>query len=237
MKDNLKTTLKIVGCTVGVGAIIAPTAVSLADPELTCDTSSNGATSTGNSAFASSNDSSESEGGSDTTSAVIGTSSIGGGITETFDPNPKIIIKTKNNVEYDLLEKRANKVYDKYHKNHIPSDKRGKGFIFADNPDTAYICNEMFYKTFGSQESLISNIETLLSVVSDVIDNEILSTEDKEKLQKVKEVLMELDAAYTQKKVITLSTKDDETLQFILNEFKKYKEINRNKIKSLKKGE
>lgn len=145
----------------------------------------------------------------------------------------EIVIETKNNVEYDLLEKRANKIYDKYHKKHIPSDKRGKGFIFADNPDTAYICNEMFYKTFGSQESLIFNIEILLSVVSDVIDNEILSIEDKEKLQKVKEVLIELNAAYTEKKVITLSTKDDETLQFILDNFKKHQENNKSKIRTL----
>lgn len=235
MNDNLKTTLKIFGCTVGVGAIIAPTAVSLTDPVLTGDTITNGLTSAGNSVYDSSKGGSESEGGSDTTSAVVVTSSIGGGTTETFSPEPDTIIRVKNDVEYDLLEKRANKIYDKYHKNHIPSDKRGKGFIFADNPDTAYICNEMVYKTFGSQESLISNIETLLSVVSDVIDNEILSIEEKVRLQKVKELLIELNAVYTEKKIITLSTKDNETLQFILNEFKKHKEVNKNKIKSLKK--
>ena len=35
-------------------------------------------------------------------------------------------IETKNDIEYDIIEKRANKIYDKYHKGHVPSSQRGK---------------------------------------------------------------------------------------------------------------
>ena len=67
-------------------------------------------------------------------------------------------IETKNDPEYDLIEKRANKIYDKYHKNHVPSSQRGKGIIIADTPDTAVICNEMFNNTFVDEYHLVLNI-------------------------------------------------------------------------------
>lgn len=233
MNDNLKGTLFSAG---GSSSVIGTSAgtLSLADEIGTSIIEAGGSSANsvanGGSSVASTYDLSESEMSKNTTILGIIGATLGG---TTITPVKEIIIDTKNNVEYDLLEKRANKIYDKYHKKHIPSDKRGKGFIFADNPDTAYICNEMFYKTFGSQESLIVNIKALLSVISDIIDNEMLSVEYKELLQKTKMVLIELNAAYTEKKVITLSTKDDEVLAFILDNFKKHQENNKSKIRTL----
>jgi len=80
------------------------------------------------------------------------------------------VIETKNDPEYDLMEKRANKIYDKYHKKHVPSSKRGKGIIIADTPETAAICNEMFNNTFVDEYHLVLNIESLLLAVSNILD-------------------------------------------------------------------
>ena len=141
-------------------------------------------------------------------------------------------IETKNDPEYDLIEKRANKTYDKYHKNHVPSSQRGKGIIIADTPDTAVICNEMFNNTFVDEYHLVLNIKSLLLAVSDILDTKELIPEEKEKMEKTKDLLVELKAAYTEKKIIILDTKDNETLSFILNCFKKHQE---NKINTAKK--
>ena len=141
--------------------------------------------------------------------------------------------KTKNDIEYDVIEKRANKIYDRYHKDHIPSDKRGKGIIIADTPETAVICNEMFNNTFVDEYHLVLNIESLLLAVSNILDTKELISEEKEKLEKARDLLIELKAAYTEKKIITLSTKDNETLLFILNNFKKHQENKKNNAKKL----
>ena len=141
--------------------------------------------------------------------------------------------KTKNDIEYDIIEKRANKIYDKYHKDHISSSQRGKGIIIADTPETAVICNEMFNNTFVDEYHLVLNIESLLLAVSNILDTKELILEEKEKLEKTKNLLIELKAAYTEKKIITLSTKDNETLLFILNNFKKHQENKKNNAKKL----
>ena len=141
--------------------------------------------------------------------------------------------KTKNDIEYDVIEKRANKIYDRYHKDHIPSDKRGKGIIIADTPETAVICNEMFNNTFVDEYHLVLNIESLLLAVSNILDTKELIPEEKAKLEKAKDLLMELKAAYTEKKIITLSTKDNEKLLFILNNFKIHQENKKNNAKKL----
>jgi len=141
--------------------------------------------------------------------------------------------KTKNDIEYDVIEKRANKIYDKYHKDHISSSQRGKGIIIADTPETAVICNEMFNNTFVDEYHLVLNIESLLLAVSNILDTKELILEEKEKLEKARDLLIELKAAYTEKKIITLSTKDNETLLFILNNFKKHQENKKNNAKKL----
>lgn len=143
------------------------------------------------------------------------------------------IIETKNDPEFDLMEKDANKVYDKYHKNHIPSSQKGKGIIIAETPDTAVICNEMFNNTFVDEYHLVLNIESLLLAVSGILDSKKLVEKEKEQLESTKALLIELKAAYTEKKIITLSTKDNETLLFILNSFKKHQENKKNNAKKL----
>lgn len=143
------------------------------------------------------------------------------------------IIETKNDPEFDLMEKDANKVYDKYHKNHIPSSQKGKGIIIAETPDTAVICNEMFNNTFVDEYHLVLNIESLLLAVSGILDSKELVQKEKEQLESTKALLIELKAAYTEKKIITLSTKDNETLSFILNSFKKHQENKKNNAKKL----
>ena len=144
-----------------------------------------------------------------------------------------IYYKTKNDIEYDIIEKRANKIYDKYHKGHVPSSQRGKGIIIADTPETAVICNEMFNNTFVDEYHLVLNIESLLLAVSNILDTKELIPEEKAKLEKAKDLLMELKAAYTEKKIITLSTKDNEKLLFILNNFKIHQENKKNNAKKL----
>ena len=141
--------------------------------------------------------------------------------------------KTKNDIEYDVIEKRANKIYDKYHKDHISSSQRGKDIIIADTPETAVICNEMFNNTFVDEYHLVLNIESLLLAVTNILDTKELISEEKEKLEKARDLLIELKAAYTEKKIITLSTKDNETLLFILNSFKKHQENKKNNAKKL----
>ena len=143
------------------------------------------------------------------------------------------VIETKNDPEYDLMEKRANKIYDKYHKKHVPSSKRGKGIIIADTPETAAICNEMFNNTFVDEYHLVLNIESLLLAVSNILDTKELNKEEKEQLENAKYVLIELKAAYTEKKIITLSTEHNEALSFVLNSFKRHQENKKNNVKKL----
>ena len=142
-------------------------------------------------------------------------------------------IETKNDPEFDLMEKEANKIYDKYHKGHVPSSQRGKGIIIADTPETAITCNEMFNNTFVDEYHLVLNIESLLLAVSNILDTKELISEERKQLEKAKNLLIELKAAYTEKKIITLSTKDNETLLFILNSFKKHQENKKSNAKKL----
>lgn len=168
---------------------------------------------------------------------ILGTASASSMIGMTEGNQGDIIYyKTKNDIEYDVIEKRANKIYDRYHKDHIPSDKRGKGIIIADTPETAVICNEMFNNTFVDEYHLVLNIESLLLAVSNILDTKELISEERKQLEKTKNLLIELKAAYTEKKIITLSTKDNETLLFILNSFKKHQENKKNNAKKLIKG-
>ena len=165
---------------------------------------------------------------------ILGTASASSMIGMTEGNQGDIIYyKTKNDIEYDIIEKRANKIYDKYHKGHVPSSQRGKGIIIADTPETAVICNEMFNNTFVDEYHLVLNIESLLLAVSNILDTKELIPEEKAKLEKAKDLLMELKAAYTEKKIITLSTKDNETLLFILNNFKIHQENKKNNAKKL----
>lgn len=142
-------------------------------------------------------------------------------------------IKTKNDPEYDLMEKRANKIYDKYHKNHIPSSQRGKGIIIADNPDTAEICHEMFNTTFVDREHLILNIISLLLALEEIVNEDNIPSNTKVKLEETINLLRNIKAAYTEKKIIRLSTKDDEALLFILNCFKEHQEEKKDNAKKL----
>ena len=164
---------------------------------------------------------------------ILGTASASSMIGMTEGNQGDIIYyKTKNDIEYDIIEKRANKIYDKYHKGHVPSSQRGKGIIIADTPETAVICNEMFNNTFVDEYHLVLNIESLLLAVSNILDTKELIPEEKAKLEKAKDLLMELKAAYTEKKIITLSTKDNEKLLFILNNFKIHQENKKNNAKN-----
>ena len=163
---------------------------------------------------------------------ILGTASASSMIGMTEGNQGDIIYyKTKNDIEYDIIEKRANKIYDKYHKGHVPSSQRGKGIIIADTPETAVICNEMFNNTFVDEYHLVLNIESLLLAVSNILDTKELISEERKQLEKTKNLLIELKAAYTEKKIITLSTKDNETLLFILNSFKKHQENKKNNAK------
>ena len=165
---------------------------------------------------------------------ILGTASASSMIGMTEGNQGDIIYyKTKNDIEYDIIEKRANKIYDKYHKGHVPSSQRGKGIIIADTPETAVICNEMFNNTFVDEYHLVLNIESLLLAVSNILDTKELIPEEKAKLEKAKDLLMELKAAYTEKKIIILSIKDNEKLLFILNNFKIHQENKKNNAKKL----
>ena len=165
---------------------------------------------------------------------ILGTASASSMIGMTEGNQGDIIYyKTKNDIEYDIIEKRANKIYDKYHKGHVPSSQRGKGIIIADTPETAVICNEMFNNTFVDEYHLVLNIESLLLAVSNILDTKELISEERKQLEKTKNLLIELKAAYTEKKIITLSTKDNETLLFILNSFKKHQENKKSNAKKL----
>ena len=165
---------------------------------------------------------------------ILGTASASSMIGMTEGNQGDIIYyKTKNDIEYDIIEKRANKIYDKYHKGHVPSSQRGKGIIIADTPETAVICNEMFNNTFVDEYHLVLNIESLLLAVSNILDTKELISEERKQLEKAKNLLIELKAAYTEKKITTLSTKDNETLLFILNSFKKHQENKKSNAKKL----
>ena len=231
MKDSLKETLTSLGI---AAPIVGITVASLTEPEQTANTTGNTTISSFdkvstsvNSSQNSSIDAAGTDLGKNSTILTVACAAIGG-----MTATPVIMLETKNNIEYDLIEKRANKIYDKYHKNHVPSSQRGKGIIIADTPDTAVICNEMFNNTFVDEYHLVLNIESLLLAVSDILDTKELIPEEKEKMEKTKDLLIELKAAYTEKKIIILDTKDNETLSFILNCFKKHQE---NKINTAKK--
>ena len=221
--DDIKMVSTSLG---GASTIGGVSTITLSYPEQTAQLTSGGTATSANSASNTIN----SGLGKDTTIMTVLAAFVGGSLLE--DPK-KIIIESKNNIEYDLIEKRANKVYDKYHKNHIPSSQKGKGIIIAETPDTAVICNEMFNNTFVDEYHLVLNIESLLLAVSGILDSKELVEKEKEQLESTKALLIELKAAYTEKKIITLSTKDNETLSFILNSFKKHQENKKNNAKKL----
>ena len=226
MNDKLKSTLTSIGgasASLGISAIT----VSFSDEIGTLTTKNTAPITTSNGALSIDNsikNSTESDVGVFLTTGV----SLG-----MLGASKSLSIETKNDVDYDLIEKRANKIYDKYHRNHIPSSQRGKGIIIADTPETAITCNEMFNNTFVDEYHLVLNIESLLLAVSNILDTKELIPEEKEKLEKTKDLLIELKAAYTEKKIITLSTKDNETLLFILNSFKKHQEKKKSNAKKL----
>ena len=226
MNNKLKNTLTSIGgasASLGISAIT----VSFSDEIGTLTTKNTAPITTSNGTLSTDNsikNSTESDVGVFLTTGV----SLG-----MLGASKSLSIETKNDVDYDLIEKRANKIYDKYHRNHIPSSQRGKGIIIADTPETAVICNEMFNNTFVDEYHLVLNIESLLLAVSNILDTKELIPEEKAKLEKAKDLLMELKAAYTEKKIITLSTKDNETLLFILNNFKKHQENKKNNAKKL----
>ena len=93
--------------------------------------------------------------------------------------------------------------------------------------------NEMFNNTFVDEYHLVLNIESLLLAVSNILDTKELISEERKQLEKAKNLLIELKAAYTEKKIITLSTKDNEKLLFILNNFKIHQENKKNNAKKL----
>ena len=226
MNDKLKSTLTSIGgasASLGISAIT----VSFSDEIGTLTTKNTAPITTSNGALSIDNsikNSTESDVGVFLTTGV----SLG-----MLGASKSLSIETKNDVDYDLIEKRANKIYDKYHRNHIPSSQRGKGIIIADTPETAITCNEMFNNTFVDEYHLVLNIESLLLAVSNVLDTKELISEERKQLEKAKNLLIELKAAYTEKKIITLSTKDNETLLFILNSFKKHQENKKSNAKKL----
>jgi hypothetical protein len=226
MNNKLKNTLTSIGgasASLGISAIT----VSFSDEIGTLTTKNTAPITTSNGTLSTDNsikNSTESDVGVFLTTGV----SLG-----MLGASKSLSIETKNDVDYDLIEKRANKIYDKYHRNHIPSSQRGKGIIIADTPETAVICNEMFNNTFVDEYHLVLNIESLLLAVSNILDTKELIPEERKQLEKAKNLLIELKAAYTEKKIITLSTKDNETLLFILNSFKKHQENKKSNAKKL----
>ena len=226
MNNKLKNTLTSIGgasASLGISAIT----VSFSDEIGTLTTKNTAPITTSNGTLSTDNsikNSTESDVGVFLTTGV----SLG-----MLGASKSLSIETKNDVDYDLIEKRANKIYDKYHRNHIPSSQRGKGIIIADTPETAVICNEMFNNTFVDEYHLVLNIESLLLAVSNILDTKELISEERKQLEKAKNLLIELKAAYTEKKIITLSTKDNETLLFILNSFKKHQENKKSNAKKL----
>ena len=229
MKERLKGTLTSIGCAV---PIVGTSIVSLASPDTTLNTIGDGTVSGLNGLCSSANGTSVKSMGTtevnsgDATLGVLAVGSLAAGVTA-ISPTS---LKTKNDAPFDLMEKRANKVYDKYNKNHIPSDQRGKGIIIADNPKTATICNEIFNKTFVSRDHLILNIKSFLSAVEETLVKYDLSVGDN-----TASLLKELDAAFTKKKMITLSTKDNEMLLFVLDSFRKHQENKKSTAKKLVK--
>ena len=226
MNDKLKSTLTSIGgasASLGISAIT----VSFSDEIGTLTTKNTAPITTSNGALSIDNSIKNS------TESDVGVFLTTGASLGMLGASKSLSIETKNDVDYDLIEKRANKIYDKYHRNHIPSSQRGKGIIIADTPEIAITCNEMFNNTFVDEYHLVLNIESLLLAVSNILDTKELIPEEKEKLEKTKDLLIELKAAYTEKKIITLSTKDNETLLFILNSFKKHQEKKKSNAKKL----
>lgn len=227
MDEDLMGTLLSTG---GSSSVIGTSAITLTYPEKVADTATNGTSTSAAGSVNSLNGSSESELGKETLGVII----VGAFIAGITAP-PVIYVKTKNDAPFDLMEKRANEVYDKYNKNHIPSDQRGKGIIIADNPETATICNEIVNKTFANKDHLILNIKSLSLAIEETLVKYDLSVEDKKRLEDTASLLKELDDAFTKKKKITLSTKDNEILSFILDSFRKHQENKKSNAKKLVK--
>ena len=153
MNDKLKSTLTLVGIPLGgSSSVLGLSTITNDYPQVYTSTTNSckpGVDSTGVSSL----NSSESKSSNDVTLSVVLCAALGGSSA----PVAVYEIETKNDIEYDVIEKRANKIYDRYHKDHIPSDKRGKGIIIADTPETAVICNEMFNNTFVDEYHLVLN--------------------------------------------------------------------------------
>lgn len=222
MNDSLRGTLIGTGSSCGV---TGTTATTTEYPETLTNSGASIANGTGKTSL----DSSESGLGKETTGGIV-ISALAGAFTSA----PVVYeVRTKNNIDYDVIEKRANKIYDRYNKNHVPSDKRGKGIIIADNPDTAEICHRMFNTTFVNKEHLILNIISLLLALEEIVNNNNLLPQAKAKLEETINLLNDIKAAYTEKKIIKLSTEHNETLLFILNNFESHQQEKKDNTKKL----
>lgn len=100
--------------------------------------------------------------------------------------------------------------------------KLEKGMIITEVPVTAEICDEIFKNTFVNEYHLVLNIESLLLRVTNILNTKELNEDKKEQLGKVKKLLINLKEVYTEKKTIILKAKDNDTLLFILDYFKKH---------------
>ena len=99
----------------GSSTIVGLSAIMLSYPEETSRLIVGGTTEGGiTSSVNSIGNSMESDLGKDSIVMTVFSAIIGG-----MSAAPVIYVETKNDIEYDVIEKRANKIYDKYHKGHV----------------------------------------------------------------------------------------------------------------------
>lgn len=95
-------------------------------------------------------------------------------------PGPDFIVETHDNNNYARTEKRAQEIYDKFHKGHDTSYK--PPVLIAETPETAEKLLE-FMSQFKSKREMYIYLTALQRVIEEIRDEE---QEEKNKLEKSK---------------------------------------------------
>ena len=100
-------------------------------------------------------------------------------VDDSFEPD--IIVKTKDSNNYEKVEARAQRIYDKFNKNHNTDYK--PAVLIASTPEQAKALTEIF-DMFDSEEDLYIFLTALQTVLEEMVEEEQKEKVKTKKLEK-----------------------------------------------------
>ena len=119
------------------------------------------------------------EGYADLGAIVASAISIGTAVDASSGPD--IIVETKDSNDYEKVEARAQRIYDKFNKNHNTDYK--PAVLIANTPEQAKALTEIF-DMFDSEENLYIFLTALQAVLEEMVEEEQKEKVKTKKLEK-----------------------------------------------------